>query len=260
MVIDEKVVAEVRKRRDVEGKTYEQNNAFPFEVLEEFGPLGFAVANYGPDEGKDYYAMDNLPADCPFPGNLAPAELIDRLWAPIAPKIPKFVAALKKTCKHNLVFHCTKTDADEKNRRGWFLGYILDRKETVAEGSGRYADMWGREPFKHPKLNKKLRKAKYTLPESLRQFYVVHNGLGLSTERTGGVETINSAKNLEQLPRRLDLVEVYCDSGGNRATFPLSGEDHLVDWDRETHETAKIGSLWALLESEGVLRYVTGNW
>lgn len=243
------------KEREAKCKSYEDHNEFPFWAATNFGARGYTIAASATAPDDEYFDLDRLPADCPFPGGLGVQATIDAIWAPVAKKIPNFVAALEEHTKQLIVYRRSGGDADNANKRGWFIGYFLDRGPK--SDSGRYGDIWGREPFANPRLSKKARRAGWTLPKSLREFYNIHNGMGMATARTNGVESLLSAKNLEPHPRHPDLLEVFCDSGGNLRLFPR-GEDRLVDWDRQTHDQANIGGLWWLFEQD-LIHYVTGR-
>ena len=250
---DAELFEAIKKRNADTPASHEASNALPHLIVAEYGARGYRAFKqiYAATEGSEFFDLDALPAGCPFPGNLGPAAVIDRVWAPVSAHIPNFVAALRDRCKYVIAVHRTQ---GPKNNRGWFLGYFLDRGKKV---DSRYSTMWGRQTFRRPKLNPRTRAAGFALPNSLRLFYSVHNGLGLSTLRTSGVEALLSARNLSALPRHPDLLEVYCDSGGNRKAYP-KGEDRIVDWDRSTDDQANEGSLWLLFERE-LIRYVTGE-
>lgn len=254
--MDDEALRAAIEAKAASGDSYEHYNALPFWVVTTYGARGYGIHRGEPsDEGvhEAYFELDALPERCPFPKDLTSATVVDRLWAPLAPKIPKFVGALAERCK--IVIALERTSGTPA-KKGWFLLYFLDRGTDIPSGNGRYKMLTGRAPMRRPKLNRRARKAGFTLPESLRSVYNVHNGVGFSGAVTYGVEALLSAKMLAPLPLAPKLLEVYCDSGGNRKAF-LKGEDALADWDRSTHQRTREGSLWRLFEGE-LLRYVTG--
>jgi hypothetical protein len=255
---DATLLETIRRQRDA-GSSYAHYNALPFTIVREHGARGYALyaSLYSSDDGEveKYFELSDLPASSPFhrlgEGKPTPKATVERVFKPLAKRIPKFVAALRSKCR--AVIALQRTGGDAKNR-GWFLLYFLDRGAKI---SNRYNLLAGRAPTTRPSLSAATRKAGFQLPAPLRQLYQVHDGLCPSSARASGVEAIAASELLRPLPGQPDLLEVYCDSGGNRKAYAKGKYTELLDWDRETHQRAPEGTLWEFIDRDFV-KYVTG--
>ena len=254
---DDGALLEKIRAANAANSTYEEHNAFPFSVVRKYGARGYALlmSQYS-SEGRRYFDLEDLPAGSPFRalrGAMSAREVVTKVFAPLSKGAPAFVAAMRKRCRAVIALERT---GGEPGENGWFLLYFLDRGSTIPSGKGRYTRIAGRAPERKPRLNRVARAKGFEVPASLRAFYAVHDGLGLSGVHTAGVESIMSADALRPIPAAPDLLEFFCDSGGNRKAF-ARGEDDVIDWDRSTHDRAKEGSFWKFLEGE-VVRHLVG--
>lgn len=237
--------------------------ALATELAVEHGAAGYLAFVAGSEQAEDAriaelgVARDETTRDrdgwfdlhAPPPGcawsakrGARPADVVAEVWTPVASECPRLVETLQRLTKAVLV----KVDAERP--AGWRshrLAYLLERPGADPV----HALVLGGPPMRRPKLSRRARAAGWRLPADLRRLYAVHAGLGECGGR--GVTDVLSPKSMKPLPRReRELLELCCDEVGNRVCWQKGarGEPTLVDWDHETRQRSKLGSLWQWLD------------
>ena len=120
-------------------------------------------------EYEGIYPLSEIPPSCPwqFEPNIEIGQIIDIVFRPIKTNLSKTVQMLKERCQS--VFALLYQDE-------WYLLYVL--QITSGNNNSSVKILGGGKAATTPQLSVEVSKLGWTVPNELKLFYQVHNGLG----------------------------------------------------------------------------------
>lgn len=209
-------------------------------------------------EYEGLYPVSQLPSSCPwqFDPTLEIDQIIELIFQPIKSNLPQTVQTIRERCQS--IFALLYQDK-------WYLLYVV--KIVLRDDSFSFKILGGGQPTTSPQLRKEVIELGWTVPNELRLFYQVHNGLGdFSLPWQIAVwDTVLPDWQLRVLGEHSDkeavteydpndLLEFFPDGGGNGQYFYRAGDSMgdlwTVDWDHETTEISKPERFWDFVDRE----------
>jgi hypothetical protein len=224
------------------GSNYSQLFAYERSLLDEFGLEGahFLLKEQG------YQPTREGEPSCPWSALLAvPLDvrgIADAVFRPLMSRLPTFLLLLNE----RLMFVVPAT----RNGRH-YLCYFT--KRSLYDGTPYFEVLSGGAPNPSPELAPRLRELGWLVPKSLREFYLVHDGLTPGDEVNGIWESDRLvdlgemmdpiAAEIGRPPEDYRFTDLLCfreDGAGNGENFHRDGTNDsdppCVDWDHETWE------------------------
>jgi hypothetical protein len=148
------------------------------EIIEQYGfeglDLVFQESRYfnspilPQKKYKQLFLLPDVDKSCPWKkyAHEDPSVIIDSIFKSIHHQLPRFLPDFKKKCKHVFAIMWSK--------KTWALGYCIEQPEPPY-----YKIFIGNPPNETPELSKSnLIELKWKLPQSLKEFYAIHDGFG----------------------------------------------------------------------------------
>jgi hypothetical protein len=198
-------------------------------------------------------------AGCPWdlPAGSEPAAVVDRVFGPLADRLPVTFDTLREECRLVLAL---------RQRGQWRLLYVLPY--TQRGGEAYWQLVGGGPPLADPQLLKPVRDLGWRTPRPLREFYAIHDGFGHGyyDNPFGWSQVLEPCARLHPLSDRVDtlgngadydgrdLVEFVPDGAGNGQYFrrrtPEDDDPPTFDWDHETWQLSGPTDCFDFLDEE----------
>ncbi|WP_028101293.1 SMI1/KNR4 family protein [Pseudoduganella violaceinigra] len=204
-------------------------------ILDQFGRPG----------AEFIVSLNNLvpafDATCPWQiEGLDALDVVGKVLAPLRRLLPNFVSTLQERVRWVI----PARSGDE-----WKLVYLVDR--ALYDGRPYYELIVGGAPNATPRLSDRAKSLGWTVPQSMQELCLVHDGFGA---HDGGILASRLIVDLGEVMDPIakeqgfvpddyefqDLLEFCPDGAGNCQAFHRQSRDDAdpltVDWDHETRE------------------------